>query len=184
MACRTDGHTSAIFAAITGEPDSGVYRNAIISAPLRLISAVTLLETQIVLVSRSGSHSIPILHKLIERAGIVVVPFDEPMAETAFDAFKRWQGAGTQGAAQHHLPCSERYQFTRSFIASNALVAIATSNPEFCRISGTGIETWCPLPFEYVSKSAPAGGRCRRRRCSSMVAGETISRLDHTHIAG
>ena len=34
--------TSAIFAAITGEPDSGVYCNAIISAPLRLISAVTL----------------------------------------------------------------------------------------------------------------------------------------------
>ena len=49
-----------------------------------------LLETQIVLFSRSGSHSIPILHELIERAGVVVVPFDEPMAETAFDAFKRY----------------------------------------------------------------------------------------------
>jgi uncharacterized protein with PIN domain len=50
--------TSAIFAATTGEPDSGVRRNTIISAPLRLISAVTLLETQIVLVSRSGSNSL------------------------------------------------------------------------------------------------------------------------------
>jgi uncharacterized protein with PIN domain len=80
--------TSAIFAAITGEPDSGIYRNAIISAPLRLISAVTLLETQIVLVSRSGSDSLPILDELMERAGIVVVAFDEPMAEAAFDAFR------------------------------------------------------------------------------------------------
>lgn len=94
--------TSAIFAAITGEPDSGVYRNAIISAPLRLISAVTLLETQIVLFSRSGSHSIPILHELIERAGVVVVPFDEPMAETAFDAFKRY-GKGQGHKAQLNI---------------------------------------------------------------------------------
>jgi ribonuclease VapC len=82
--------TSAIFAAITGEADASIYRSAIISAPLRLISAVTFLEIQIVLVSRSGNNSIPILHELIESAGIAVVPFDEPMAEAAFDAFKRY----------------------------------------------------------------------------------------------
>jgi uncharacterized protein with PIN domain len=33
--------TSAIFAAVVGETDSGIYRNAIVSAPLRIISAVT-----------------------------------------------------------------------------------------------------------------------------------------------
>ncbi len=94
--------TSAIFAAIAGEPDSSVYRNAVISAPLRLISAVTLLETQIVLISRSGSKSIPILHELIERSGIAVVPFDEPMAEAAFDAFKRY-GKGQGHKAQLNI---------------------------------------------------------------------------------
>ena len=92
MACRTDGHRHI----------GHLPRNAIISAPLRLISAVTLLETQIVLVSRSGSHSIPILHELIERAGVVVVPFDEPMAETAFDAFKRY-GKGQGHTAQLNI---------------------------------------------------------------------------------
>ena len=66
--------TSAIFAAIAGEADRSVYRSAIISAPLRLISAVTLLETQIVLISRSGGDSIPMLRELIERLGIAVVP--------------------------------------------------------------------------------------------------------------
>jgi ribonuclease VapC len=91
--------TSAVFAAITGEPDSGVYRNAIISVPIRPISAVTVLETQIVLVSRSGSNSIPTLHELVERAGNVGVPFDEPMAEAAFDAFKRY-GKGQGHKAQ------------------------------------------------------------------------------------
>lgn len=94
--------TSAIFAAIAGEADSSVYRDAITSAPLRLISAATLLETQIVLVARSGSHSIPILHDLIGRAGIAVVPFDEPMAEAAFDAFRRY-GKGQGHKAQLNI---------------------------------------------------------------------------------
>jgi ribonuclease VapC len=94
--------TSAIFASIAGEPDSTVYRNAIISAPLRLISAVTLLETQIVLVSRSGSSSISVLHELIARAAIAVVPFDEPMAEAAFDAFRRY-GKGQGHKAQLNI---------------------------------------------------------------------------------
>ena len=94
--------TSAIFAAITGEPDSSVYRNAIISAPLRLISTVTLLETQIVLISRSGSSSIAILHELIARSGIAVVPFDEPMGEAAFDAFRRY-GKGQGHKAQLNI---------------------------------------------------------------------------------
>jgi ribonuclease VapC len=60
------------------------------------------LETQIVLVSRSGSSSIPILHELIERAGIAAVPFDEPMAEVAFDAFKSY-GKGRGHKAQLNI---------------------------------------------------------------------------------
>ena len=94
--------TSAIFAAIAGEPDSGAYQSAIISAPLCLISAVTLLETQIVLVSRGGGGSLPILHELIERAGIAVVPFDGSMAETAFEAFRRY-GKGRGHKAQLNI---------------------------------------------------------------------------------
>ena len=94
--------TSAIFAAIAGEADSGVYRNAIISAPLRLISAVTLLETRIVLLSRSGSSALPILHELLERAGIAVVPFDAAMADAAFDAFRRY-GKGQGHKAQLNI---------------------------------------------------------------------------------
>jgi uncharacterized protein with PIN domain len=64
--------TSAIFASITGEPDSGIYCSAIISAPLRMISAATPLETESVLFARSGSDSVSVLHELIEHAGIAV----------------------------------------------------------------------------------------------------------------
>jgi ribonuclease VapC len=44
--------TSAIVAAIANEPDGDVYRTAIKTAPVRLMSAVSLLETRIVLFSR------------------------------------------------------------------------------------------------------------------------------------
>jgi ribonuclease VapC len=94
--------TSAIFAAVVGEADSGLYRNAIVSAPVRLLSAVTLLETQIVLFSRSGASSIVILHELIRLAGIAIVPFDPPTAEAAFDAFKRY-GKGRGHRAQLNI---------------------------------------------------------------------------------
>ncbi len=93
--------TSTIFAAITGEPDAGLYRGAILASPLRLMSAATLLETQIVLFARKGETSLPILHELIERAGIDVVPFDAQLAEAAFEAFRRY-GKGQGHKAQLH----------------------------------------------------------------------------------
>ena len=73
--------TSAIFAAITGEAGSHVYRAAIKAADSPLISAVTLLETRIVLSSRNGARAIVILDELIERAGVIVVPFDEALRQ-------------------------------------------------------------------------------------------------------
>lgn len=66
------------------------------------MSAVTLLETKIVLYSRSGSSSIVILHELIERAGIAIAPFDPPTGEAAFDAFRRY-GKGRGHKAQLNI---------------------------------------------------------------------------------
>lgn len=105
--------TSAVVAAITGEPDSASYRRAILSARLWLISAVTLLETQIVLASRSGGAAVPVLHLLIERAGIAVVPFDEPLAHAAFDAFKRY-GKGQGHKAQLNITDCAAYALAKT----------------------------------------------------------------------
>jgi ribonuclease VapC len=63
--------TSAIVAAIANEPDGDVYRTAIKTAPVRLMSAVSLLETRIVLFSRLGSNAITTFDELIAGAGIV-----------------------------------------------------------------------------------------------------------------
>jgi ribonuclease VapC len=105
--------TSAIFAAITGEADSGAYRAAIKSALLPLISSITLLETRIVLLLRSGPSAIVALDELIEHAGIVVTPFDEPMAEAAFDAFKRY-GKGQGHKAQLNIVDCAAYALAKS----------------------------------------------------------------------
>jgi ribonuclease VapC len=94
--------TSAIYAAIANEPDGAFYRQAIKTASLRLISAVTLLETRIVLFARLGPDAIVTFDELIERARIVVVPFDRALSETAFDAFRRF-GKGQGGPAQLNI---------------------------------------------------------------------------------
>ncbi len=94
--------TSAIFAAIANEPDGELYRRAIKAAPLRPMSAVTLLETRIVLMARLGPDAIATFDELLERARIVVVPFDRELSETAFDAFRGY-GKGQGGHAQLNI---------------------------------------------------------------------------------
>jgi ribonuclease VapC len=105
--------TSAIFAAIAGEADSQAYRTAIKSAASPLISAVTLLETRIVLLARGGPSAIAVLDALIERAGIVVIPFDQPSTDAAFDAFKRY-GKGQGHRAQLNIIDCAAYGLAKS----------------------------------------------------------------------
>jgi ribonuclease VapC len=105
--------TSAIFAAIAGETDSEAYRSAIRNAPIRLMSAVTLLETRLVLFSRLGSGAIDKLDALIQRAQIVVVVFDGEQIDIAFDAFKRY-GKGQGHPAQLNIVDCASYALARS----------------------------------------------------------------------
>jgi ribonuclease VapC len=116
--------TSAIFAAIAGEEDSGIYRSAILSAPVRLMSAVTLFETRIVLTSRGGSKAMSDLDDLIETAAIVVVPFDSAMVEAAFDAFRRY-GKGRGHKAQLNIVDCAAYALakTRNLFKGNDFAA-------------------------------------------------------------
>ena len=81
--------TSAIIATITNEQDSSQFRAAMLGAESLLISSVAVLETKIVLFARLGLDAVGLFEELLEKAGIVVVPFDDEMAKTAFDAFRR-----------------------------------------------------------------------------------------------
>jgi len=91
--------TSALAAAITGEADSQRFQHAMLGAASLAISAMTVLETRIVLQSRHGAEVVQAFDEMLDQAGIVVVPFDAESAQVAFDAFRRY-GKGQGRKAQ------------------------------------------------------------------------------------
>jgi ribonuclease VapC len=94
--------TSAIIATVTNEQDSSRFRAAMLGAESLSISAVTVLETRIVLFARLGLDAVDLFEELLENAGIVVVPFDDETARAAFDAFRRF-GKGQGHPAQLNI---------------------------------------------------------------------------------
>jgi ribonuclease VapC len=94
--------TSAIIATITNEQDSSHFRATMLGAESLLISSIAVLETRIVLFARLGLDAVGLFDELLEKAGIVVVPFDDEMAKAAFDAFRRF-GKGQGHSAQLNI---------------------------------------------------------------------------------
>ena len=94
--------TSAIIAAIANEPDGARFQQAMLSATSLTISSITVLETRIVLQSRHGDDAVDAFDEMLKNAGIVVVPFDTEMADTAFQAFRRY-GKGRGHPAQLNI---------------------------------------------------------------------------------
>ena len=94
--------TSAIIAAIADEPDGTRFQQAMLGAASLTISSVTVLETRIVLQSRHGDEAVHEFDEMLDNAGIVVVPFDLEMADTAFQAFRRY-GKGRGHPAQLNI---------------------------------------------------------------------------------
>jgi ribonuclease VapC len=94
--------TSAIIATITNEQDSSRFRAAMLGAESLLMSSVAVLETRMVLFARLGLDAVGLFDELLEKAGIVVVPFDDDMARAAFDAFRRF-GKGQGHPAQLNI---------------------------------------------------------------------------------
>jgi ribonuclease VapC len=94
--------TSAIVATITNERDSSRFREAMLAAENLLMSSVAVLETRMVLLSRSGMDAVRLFEELLETSGIIVVPFDMEMANAAFDAFRKF-GKGQGHPAQLNI---------------------------------------------------------------------------------
>jgi ribonuclease VapC len=94
--------TSAVIAAITNEPDGARFQQAMLGATSLTISSITVLEIRIVLQSRHGDDAVDEFDEMLKDAGIVVVPFDTEMADTAFQAFRRY-GKGRGHPAQLNI---------------------------------------------------------------------------------
>ncbi len=98
--------SSALIAILRREPEADAFLEIIATADRCLLSAVSLLETSLVLAGRSGDASSWIeLDALVAQAGIEVVPQDAALTATARVAFLRY-GKGRHGAGLNLGDCA------------------------------------------------------------------------------
>lgn len=105
--------TSAILAWLKGEPERARIVAAIETHSIRRVSAVSLLEAQIVVRSREHPDMMAKLHQFLEAIDAIVVPFDEDQAHIAADAFRRY-GKGQGHAAQLNMGDCAVYALTKA----------------------------------------------------------------------
>ena len=96
--------TSALAAIFFGEPERQKFLTAIASAPTRMVSAATILETGIVLESRLGDAAGREFDLFVLRANLEIVPVNAEQAELARSAWRRF-GKGRHPAALNYGDC-------------------------------------------------------------------------------
>ena len=97
--------TLALIAILSNEPERRAFNERIEAASRTSISAATLLEARIVLVSRFGDRAVLALDAFLLRSGATIVDVSPRIADMAFDAFRRF-GKGTgHGAALNYGDC-------------------------------------------------------------------------------
>ena len=97
--------SSALIAILFDESDRLRIEQAIEADPVRLVSAMTKLETSIVLLGRRGEALLSRLDRLLHRMTAVIVPFDDHQADIARDAFARF-GKGRHRAGLNFGDCA------------------------------------------------------------------------------
>jgi ribonuclease VapC len=98
--------SSALVAIFRLEPEADSFIKCIVAAQVRMISALSVLETSMVMTggARDGAAFSPLDEFLLE-AGIRIVPFDGPQADLAREAFLRF-GKGRHPAALNLGDCA------------------------------------------------------------------------------
>jgi len=105
--------SSALVAILRLEPDAKALLGALVAARGRVMSALNMLETSLVLAGREGDGSVfAPLDEFMAEAGIVIVPFDTEQAGQARAAFLRY-GKGRHPAALNFGDCAA-YALARS----------------------------------------------------------------------
>jgi ribonuclease VapC len=82
--------TSAVLAWLKDEPTRARIVAGLEAYPVRRLSAVSLLEAQIVVRAREHPALLGKLDRFLEEIEVIVAPFDEPQVQAAADAFQRF----------------------------------------------------------------------------------------------
>ncbi|MGB8259246.1 MAG: type II toxin-antitoxin system VapC family toxin [Terracidiphilus sp.] len=96
--------SSALIAILLGEPEGRLFDVAILHSADCRMSAGNYLEASMVVFSRRGADGVRDLDLLVVRFGIRVVPFIEPQARLARQAFERF-GKGMHPAGLNFGDC-------------------------------------------------------------------------------
>lgn len=97
--------TSAIMAILQQEPEARDFADVIEQAPVRLVSAVSVLEAGILASSRKGEQGARELDAFLSAAKLEIVAFDAEQALIARDAFDRF-GKGRHAADLNFGDCA------------------------------------------------------------------------------
>ena len=90
--------TSALVAIMSDEPERRRFNRLIEAAAATHVSVANLLETRIVLFTRSGDSAVLELDAFLLKSGMVAMEISPRIADIAFDAYRRY-GKGTGHAA-------------------------------------------------------------------------------------
>ena len=96
--------SSALLAILLDEPEAARLVALLDSDPKRVLCAVHLLETAMVIEARKGPSGGRELDLLLHRAQIRVINLTEELAESAREAWRRW-GKGNHPAALNYCDC-------------------------------------------------------------------------------
>ncbi len=96
--------TSAVVAALSGEPERARVNEVLAGAAITLMSAANYLECSIVLAARYGNEGVHDLRLYLHEAGVEIVPVDRDQADVALDAWMRF-GKGRHPAALNFGDC-------------------------------------------------------------------------------
>ena len=96
--------SSALIAVFLKEPGWEAVKDAMEAAELLTISAATLLETHMVLTSRTGKDALPLLEAFLRETNSQILPFAESHWRLAAQAFLRY-GKGRHRAALNFGDC-------------------------------------------------------------------------------
>ena len=105
--------SSALIAILEAEPDAALYARAIQEAEALFVSAVTVLETGMVIRARRGEAALGQMWRLLQDNDFQIVPFGEEQAREALAAFGRF-GKGMQSPARLNLCDCAAYALARS----------------------------------------------------------------------
>lgn len=105
--------SSALVAILEEEPEADRFLQLLRDAPRRLVSAVIVYETGIVIGVRRGRESADEILAFLEELGVEIVPFAEPHIAGALAAYRRY-GKGLHPKARLNLGDCIAYALAKS----------------------------------------------------------------------